>query len=359
MFKKISINRFRSINNISISNLKQVNLFVGKNNCGKTSVLEAMFIITGISNPKIPITLNQFRDIDYLLGDDKDYKLIFNNLNYEDAIKITAEIGRQIRDLEIKPHYQQGKNEVRSTLDEKFFRTPDYNTLSEIKNISGLDYNFKITENKKTKTAKAEIYRKGLLYEQAEPKNYKETVIGTYVNPKSILQLLPERLNNLIVQKKIKGIIKILQKIDKTITGISIGTDKLIYCDTGLSELIPINVMGDGIRRLLSLIVTIANQKNGFVFIDEIENGFHHKTLKILWETIFETVREYNVQIFVTTHSYECIKAFQHSYIYNKYPENEDGISLYRIEKKTKEHKAHSFTNKEIEDLLIDNWEIR
>ena len=81
MFKNILINRFRSIKNINISNLKQINLFVGKNNCGKTSVLEAMFIIAGISNPKIPITLNQFRDIDYFLGDDKDYKLTQTELN--------------------------------------------------------------------------------------------------------------------------------------------------------------------------------------------------------------------------------------------------------------------------------------
>lgn len=354
-FKNISIFGFRSIKEINIPELKQINLFVGKNNCGKTSVLEGLFVITGVSNPKIPITLNQFRDIEYILGDDKDYKLIFNKLDYQVCIKINATIGDQRRELEIKPHFQKGENETTSTLDENFFKTLDYDTLSELSNITGLDYSFKVN----SKNYNSAIYRKGLLYEQVEPKNYKETIVGTYVYPKRILQLLPNRLNNLIVRKKISGIIKVLQKIDENIIGLSIGTDKLIYCDTGLSELVPINVMGDGIRRLLSIIVTIANQKNGFVFIDEIENGFHHKTLKILWETIFDTAREYNVQIFATTHSYECIKAFQKAYTFNKHPEDNDDIKLIRIEKQQEKHVAHSFSHKELEDLLTENWEIR
>lgn len=354
-FKDISISGFRSINEISISGLEQVNLFVGKNNCGKTSVLESLFIITGISNPKIPLTLNQFRDIAYILGDDKDYKLIFNQLNYQKGIKIEATIGKQQRKLEIKPHFQKAEGMQTSTLDENSFKKPNYDSLPETSSITGLDYSF-VVDNR---TYKSAIYRKALLYEQLEPRDYTETVVGTYVAPTNILQLLPERLNKLIVTKKIAGIIKILQRVDKNILSISIGTDQLIYFDTGLPELVPINVMGDGIRRLLSIIVTIANQKNGFVFIDEIENGFHHKTLKILWEIIFDTAREYDVQIFATTHSYECIKSFHKAYTHNKHNEDKDEIKLFRFENKQDQHIAHSFSYNEIEDLLSDNWDMR
>ncbi len=355
MFKEILINRFRSINKIDILDLKNINLFVGNNNCGKTSILEAMFIITGVSNPKIPLTLNQFRDIDYLFDKGKNHKLIFYKMDYESGIEIKAKINNENRELKIKPYYEKENNETISTFDRNFFENPDFDTLSDNKNINGLDYNFKIDRKK----YKAVIYVKGLLFEEKRPINYREKIIGTYVNPKSILRLLPGKLNNLIIKKKISGIINILKKIDNNIENISIGTDNLIYCDAGLSELVPINVMGDGIIRLLSIIVTIANQRNGFIFIDEIENGLHHKTLKILWRTIFDMSREYNVQIFATTHSYECIKAFQESFLYNKHQEEKDDISLYRIAKKEKEHKAYSFTNKELEELLIDNWELR
>ncbi len=354
-FKEISIFGFRSIEEIKISDLKQVNLFVGRNNCGKTSILESLFMITGISNPKIPITLNQFRDIKYILGDNKDYKLIFNQLNYQKGIKIKAVIGNQQRELVIKPHYQKEVGGEISTIDENSFKKPNYDSLSETSNITGLDYSFTVDNNK----FKSSIYRRGLGYEQLAPKEYTETIVGTYVSSESIFQLLPNRLNSLIVRKKISGIIKVLQKIDANIINISIGTDQLIYFDTGLSELVPINVMGDGIRRLLSIIVTIANQKDGFVFIDEIENGFHHKTLKVLWETIFDAAREYNVQIFATTHSYECIKSFQKAHSYNKHPNNEDDIKLFRIENNKEKHIAHSFSHEELKDLLNENWEIR
>ncbi len=317
--------------------------------------MESLFIITGISNPRIPLTLNQSRDIEYMLGDDKDYKLIFNQLDYQKGIEIEATLGNQKRKLVISPHYQKERNEEISTIDENLFNKPDYNSLSETSNIAGLDYSFKVDD----KDFKASIYRQGLGFQQLVSKTYKENIIGTYVSSKNILQLLPDRLNNLIVRKKISGIIKILQKIDKNITKISIGTDRLIYFDTGLPELVPINVMGDGIRRLLSIIVTIANQKNGFIFIDEIENGFHNKTLKVLWETIFDTAREYNVQIFATTHSYECIKSFHKAYIYNKHIEDKDDIKLFRIENRQEKHLAHSFSHEELEDLLTENWEVR
>ncbi len=354
-FKELSISGFRSIKEMKISDLKQVNLFVGQNNCGKTSILESLFIITGISNPKIPLTLNQFRDIEYIFGDDKDYKLIFHQLDYQKGVKIAAKIGTQHRELEIKPHYQKERGEEISTIDEKLFNQPDYDSLSDTSNITGLDYDFRVDNQ----PYKSSIYKKGLIFEQFAPRNYKEKVVGTYVSSKSILELLPARLNKLIVGKKLSGIIKVLKKVDSSIENISIGTDKLIYFDTGLSELVPINVMGDGIRRLLSIIVTIANQKNGFVFIDEIENGFHHRTLNILWQTIFDTAREYNVQIFATTHSYECIKSFHKAYTHNKHEEHTDEIKLFRVENDNGKHLAHAFSHQELGDLLTENWEVR
>ncbi|MBT3209492.1 MAG: ATP-binding protein, partial [Bacteroidetes bacterium] len=190
-------------------------------------------------------------------------------------------------------------------------------------------------------------------------KNYKENLLGTFVIPRTILDLLPEKLNNLIVGKRKKGIVKVLQQVEPSILDISIGTNLIIYCDTGLDQLIPINVMGDGIRRMLSLIVTIANMKNGCVFIDEIENGLHYKSLEILWRTVFEAAKEFNVQLFATTHSYECISAFQKAFAFNKHPQDPDEIRLFRIEKRPDEHLAHKMTNEMLETMLNDNWEVR
>ena len=62
MFHNIEINRFRGVKYSKIVGLKQINLFFGKNNCGKSSILDAIFLISGISNPKLPLNINIIRN---------------------------------------------------------------------------------------------------------------------------------------------------------------------------------------------------------------------------------------------------------------------------------------------------------
>jgi len=75
-----------------------------------------------------------------------------------------------------------------------------------------------------------------------------------------------------------------------------------------LERLVPISIMGDGIRRLIKIIISIADTKDGIVLIDEIENGLHFTSLKTLWKAIIRLASFYNVQIFVTTHNLETLK---------------------------------------------------
>lgn len=59
-----------------------------------------------------------------------------------------------------------------------------------------------------------------------------------------------------------------------------------VLVDVGLNKRIPINVMGDGARKILSILTTIYECRNGIVLIDEISNGFHYSVMKALWQTI-------------------------------------------------------------------------
>ena len=90
--------------------------------------------------------------------------------------------------------------------------------------------------------------------------------------------------------------------------------------------------MGEGLIRILAIIVAIAEVENGILLIDEIENGLHVSTQEILWKAVYETAIEYNVQIFATTHSSECIEAMVLSA--QKFDDqNKDMIRLYRLER--------------------------
>lgn len=77
-----------------------------------------------------------------------------------------------------------------------------------------------------------------------------------------------------------------------------------------MNKPIPLNGMGDGILRILQLVLGIFPAKNGFLLIDEFENGLHYSVQEQVWRLIFQLSEELNIQVFATTHSWDCVKAF-------------------------------------------------
>ena len=137
---------------------------------------------------------------------------------------------------------------------------------------------------------------------------YIETITGVFVSPNTLYLDLSKRLEKLIVTKQKEIIIRTLQRIDPKINDISLGNNNMIYVDLEYERLVPVNLAGDGILRLLSLITAISFHKNGIVLIDEIENGLHYSALKVLWEAIIGVAHQNNVQLFITTHSKQTLE---------------------------------------------------
>lgn len=209
-YQRIKIENFRGIGTLEINDFKQINLFVGENNCGKTTILEALFLITGISNPQLPMTINQLRGLNYILGDDKEHLLVYHKLDYDNKILIETE-GLDIkRTLKISPHKQVGNDDTSATLDKKDIEKISLNTLSKNQMVDGYNYEITITKKGKPEHHKASIYPIGLIYHQDIPRNYKETINATIVNPVNVLTQLPQNLNTLIKTKRIDKVVKVL-----------------------------------------------------------------------------------------------------------------------------------------------------
>ena len=73
---------------------------------------------------------------------------------------------------------------------------------------------------------------------------------------------------------------------------------------------IPLHQMGDGVLRLLLIIMKVIKARDGFLLIDEFENGLHYSVQPKVWELIFELAHRFNIQVFATTHSWDCIESF-------------------------------------------------
>jgi ABC-type branched-subunit amino acid transport system ATPase component len=73
---------------------------------------------------------------------------------------------------------------------------------------------------------------------------------------------------------------------------------------------VPLSSFGGGAVRVFEMAASLAKAQNGFLLIDEFENGLHYSIQPKLWEFLFRSARRLNVQVFATTHSSDTISAF-------------------------------------------------
>ena len=143
------------------------------------------------------------------------------------------------------------------------------------------------------------------------------------------------RLGKLRLKKREELIVEALQVIEPRVKSVheSLATGfPTIFVDVGIAELMPLPVLGDGMAHIARLVLAIATVPNGIVLADEIEYGFHHSVLPEVWKVVDKASRQFNVQVFASTHSLETIIAAHDSL-------GNDSFHLFRLE-------AHGETNK-------------
>jgi AAA15 family ATPase/GTPase len=352
-YSTIHITNFRSIAELNLENFKQINLITGRNNCGKTTVLEALFLISGMSNPQLPVTINNFRDL--ALTSDDNFNFIFRNLDFEQDPQINTLLDGTQRSLVIKPKYATQYNK-------KIINTEKINLITEnnitantddVPVVNGLSLKFNDGRNQDNFISEISL-SKGKI---SISNRYKERLLCSFHSPQPAMTLLPQRIEKLFVNKQMDGVITALQEIDPKITDIRMGATGIIYVDIGLEKLLPINIMGDGIRRIFSILAAVSDMQGGILLIDEIENGLHYSTLKTLWKSLSKALEVYHVQLFATTHSNECISALVASH--EMIDKESDNIRLYRIEKQEDKHQAFQYPPEMISAGIDGNIEMR
>ena len=75
-------------------------------------------------------------------------------------------------------------------------------------------------------------------------------------------------------------------------------------------EPLSLQSFGEGILRLFEILLSLVNARDGILLIDELENGLHYKIHPRVWDLIFRLSQKLNVQVFATTHSWDCIRGF-------------------------------------------------
>ncbi len=356
VFSKVEIDNFRGIRHLVLDNIGQINLLVGKNNCGKSSILDALFLLSGFSNPLLNLRVNQFRDYDKF--GNEDLFLNFYNMVPDNHIHIRGNMSDgTVRDLKITPvvsesQYVLSKDDISSqSLSNK-----------EANTSNGLAMNFSYTNaNGDEKSDSSTIVITGQhdgRIKVRQSKDYKETLSGVYINSKFAFSIAVDNLASIINEKQEGVIVEILRQVEPRIKSISV-LKSGINVDIGLSRLIPINMLGDGIRKILAIITSLYACKGGTVFIDEIDNGLHFSSLSSLWKAIIKTAGLLDVQVFATTHNIESLQALD-EVLYGEFSGARDEIMCYSLRHMaTDELKAYEYPYDKFNYVINQDIEIR
>lgn len=118
---------------------------------------------------------------------------------------------------------------------------------------------------------------------------------------------------------------------------------------------VPLGSLGDGMRRLLVLAIALANSKGGALFIDEIDTGLHYSVLGRMWKLVAEAAAKFDIQVFATTHSADCVRGLE---MFGRVtPEARNDIAILKL---VQGHdRAISLTGEEAVDALELGIEVR
>jgi len=344
MIESVKIDNFRGIQSCKIEDLSQVNLFFGKNNCGKSSLLEALFLVCGQSNPLLPASLNAKRNYTRLTESDIHY--FFYQTNPENEIKIET-TGDQERHLAISSFQEAdnvGANNVSTELNHKY----------------GLRMKYLTTDGELSSEVLYDLGKTNQIEQQyLVDKHYTEQLKCVYLSPRYDSNASMEGLQNIYLNKDeafLSDALKVLEPAAKN----PVFMDGVMLVDIGLSQRIPINLMGDGIRKIVSFLTNIYECRGGVVLIDELSNGFHYSVMQPMWEMVIRAAVKNNVQIFATTHDEDAIRGFQQAAlkIYNeKGCDIASGFKLQRIN--DDELKSYRFSIAQLGYAIDQETEVR
>lgn len=379
MLKSLVIKNFRSLADFEVAKLGRVNLIVGKNNSGKSSVLEALRIYAGNAHQELLEKIAQEHDEKYFL--DKNVQEGFEvSLPYEDLFT-----GRKFPKEESPIVIGELENENALKIYHVYRVEKDYIATDEEGNKETIKRPVSITLLELTKHR--QIIGEGLLIKKdGNATSIDFTIISpdfrrfiTVGNPLTCsfiptqLIAMNELANNwdsialTEVEETVKDAMKIILPEFEAITFVN----ELSYTDNsirriakvkikGLARPVPLNSLGDGMVRILQIALKLVTAKGGFLLIDEFENGLHYSVQEKVWALLFEMAQKLDIQIFATTHSWDCIESFSKVATSNT---SSQGV-LFRIGKSAKASDrgrviATAFDESELQTITQSDMEIR
>lgn len=360
ILNSLEIRNFRAFHDLKIERLGRVNLIVGKNNVGKTSLLEALQLYARRVSTLTYMwdIMRTRREMRQQFGDVRDVLTTLKYLFYGrkdvvpgiEPITIGSTSGEVLFigvEWSILEILANGRRGIRPLSPDESYETTDNLVPRLFIQIGSSIARFELDPS-----APQGISR---LNANEIP------CVVTSANGLSV-QRLTELWDNVTLTNLEDDILSALRLIAPGVKGLNFvstpltGNERIpVVRIADIDEPLPLYSLGDGMLRTLGIALALVNAKDGLLLIDEFENGLYYAIQPDLWRFIFQVARRLNVQVFATTHSWDCIEAFQKAARADK---QEEGL-LIRLESKKGEIAATLYDERELGIATREQIEVR
>lgn len=347
----LKIQNFRLFEDIEVKKLGHVNLIVGKNNSGKSTVLEALALLASGFEPETVNRLTKNREVN---------RHVSNNEKIKDYSSLSFKYLFNIASLKNKePKVTIGNDNLYISFKYGDLFSADKEEGVYDFHIAGLNYDERLVVSSNFELNHLDVSNSFFEFKTYPILNFQ--YVDT--NPVDIITLAGE-WDDIILTEAEDLALQMLRLIEPQIIDLAfINQDNQrtpFVRLKDISERTPLHNMGDGIFRLLQIILKVLQARDGFLLIDEFENGLHYSVQPEVWRLIFELSQRYNIQVFATTHSWDCIESFAKV---AKEREDLEGV-LFRMGRSVRKSDngkviATEFNEDELYNLTKDNIEVR
>ncbi len=358
MLHDLIIQNYRCFRDFQIEGLAPINLIVGTNNSGKTSFLEAVYLLVSQNDPQrlVEVLYNRGEVSERYANPPVPNDVMRRSTSYE-ANRIfyghRPKPGDTIR--------FKSKGEQRLSLDIQL--QADARQVSLFDEISETDiFTFSLLFTYGTHTSLAIPVRDDGAIDSRSFRFQRPALPHRFLTTSNLdFSQLAALWDKITLTPKEENIIEALKILEPAVERISFTSRQTSNSGILLrlrkqNEPVPLGSMGDGMRRLLTLTTSTVMAEEGVLLVDEIDTGLYYQTQKDMWHLLIETAKRLNVQIFASTHSSDCVRAFQEALT-----ESADPMAgnLFRLSRRGEKIEAVLYTAEELTVAMRQAIEVR
>ena len=317
VMKSLIIENFKNIKRLQLENLKKVNLIVGKNNVGKSTLLEAIALYLAQGVPSYLVQLLEHRGEltfrqdetdeerkEHFLSFFNDYKESYTKSDYVFIGENNNDsLGVRLNQVYVKESLEKDEDGNERRIRTRLFEED----LTE--NDTMLEPGLLISSSITGLLTYGGLRRVWASKDSIMPFQY----VDARVSDSEQNAVLFDRISLSPDENEVVEALRIINPLIERITFVTSSNKRDRYPIVTLkddSRRYRLSAMGDGINRILTIILSMLNCKNGVFLLDEFETGLHYSVQEQLWNIVFSLSEKLNIQVFATSHSRDCIEGF-------------------------------------------------